>query len=123
MRGVADTLNNQVLVGVSYAAYKKFSQKREVVFIKQELVVSSHAIGENNFHFVFVSTYRRDIFVTRLMQELTLAYIIEKMQKLDVQLLAYTFCPYHLHLFFSNLRKVVETEFVRQIKGYSFFMI
>jgi putative transposase len=98
-------------------------RKREVVSMKQELVVSSHAVGESNFHFVFIPAYRRDIFISPLVQELTLAYILEKMQKLKVQLLAYNFGPDHLHLFVSNLRFVGEIEFVRQVKGYSSFMM
>ena len=91
--------------------------------MKQELVVSSHAVGESNFHFVLTPAYRRNIFVNPLVQELTLAYIVEKMRRLKVRLLAYNFGPDHLHLFVSNLRYVGEIEFIRQIKGYSSFMM
>lgn len=89
--------------------------------MKKELVVSSHAVGESNFHIQLTPAYRRDIFENTLVQELTLAYIIEKMQQLHVQLLAYNYGPDHLHLFVGNLRRVGEIEFVRQIKGYSSF--
>jgi len=91
--------------------------------MKKELVISGHATGESNFHIQLTPAYRRDIFAEPLVQELTLAYIVEKMQKLDVQLLAYNFGPEHLHIFIGNLRRVGEIEFVRQIKGYSSYMM
>ena len=87
--------------------------------MKTELVVSSHAVGESNFHLQFTPAYRRDIFRDSLVCELTLAYIFMKLQELKVQLLAYNFGPDHLHLFVSNLRFVSEIELVRQIKGFS----
>ncbi len=88
-----------------------------------ELVVSSSAVGESNFHLQFTPAYRRDIFFDPLVRELTLAYIVEKMRKLKVVLLAYGFGPDHLHLFVGNVRFVGEIELVRQIKGFSSYMM
>jgi len=58
-----------------------------------------------------------------MVQELTLAYILTKLQQFHVQLLAYNFGPDHMHLFVSNVRFVSEVEMIRQIKGYSSFMM
>jgi putative transposase len=91
--------------------------------MKSILVNSSHSVGESNFHILLTPAYRRDVFVDKLIRELTLAYIVLKMRLLKVNLLAYNFGPDHLHLFISNLRFVGEIEFVRQIKGYSSFMM
>jgi len=91
--------------------------------MKKELVVSSHAVGESNYHLQLTPAYRRDIFLSTLVMELTLAYILMKLNQLNVQLLAYNFGPDHLHLFVSNVRFVSEIELIRQIKGYSSYMM
>jgi REP element-mobilizing transposase RayT len=91
--------------------------------MQNELIISSHAVGESNYHIQLTPAYRQDIFVDPLIAELTLGYIVQKMKDLRVCLLAYNYGPDHLHLFFSNLRFVSEVEFVRQIKGYSSYMM
>jgi len=57
--------------------------------MKNELIVSNHAVGESNYHLQLTPAYRRDIFYDPLVQELTLAYIVIKLKELKVQLLAY----------------------------------
>ena len=91
--------------------------------MKTELILSSHAVGESNFHLQLTPAYRQDIFRNSLVAELTLAYIALKLRELKVKLLAYNFGPDHLHLFVSNVRFVGEIELVRQIKGYSSYMM
>lgn len=85
----------------------------------ERLVVTSHAVGESNFHIQLTPAYRQDIFEDGQVIELTLAYILEKLNELKVTLAGYGFGPDHLHLFLSNVRFVGEIELVRQIKGYS----
>ena len=85
----------------------------------EQLVISGHSIGESNYHIILVPAYRRDIFRDKLVRELTIVYIVEKLQQFKVQLLAYDFGPDHLHLFVSNVRFVSEVELIRNIKGYS----
>lgn len=87
--------------------------------MKMELVKSSHAVGESNFHIQLTPAYRQDVFIDEQVAELTLAYIIEKLNQFKVVLLGYGFGPEHLHLFVANVRFVSEVELVRQIKGYS----
>jgi len=91
--------------------------------MKNELVVSSHAVGESNYHLQITPAYRQDIFEDEKVKELTLAYILTKLKELKVKMLAYNFGPDHLHLFVSNVRFVSEIELVRQMKGYSSFMM
>ena len=88
-----------------------------------KLVKSSHAVGESNYHFVLTPAYRQDIFVNKIISELTIAYIATKLKDLKVELLAYNFGPDHLHLFTSNVRFVSEIELIRQVKGYSSYMM
>lgn len=91
--------------------------------MKEQLVFGGHALGESNYHIGLTPAYRQDIFREKLVRELTMGYISEKLQQLKVQLLAYDFGPDHIHLFVSNVRFVSEIELVRQIKGYSSYMM
>jgi REP element-mobilizing transposase RayT len=86
-----------------------------------KIVVSSHAVGESNFHIQLTPAYRQDVFIDEQVAELALAYIIEKLNQFKVVLAGYGFGPDHLHLFITNVRFVGEVELVRQIKGYSSF--
>jgi putative transposase len=88
-----------------------------------ELVVSSGSVGESNFHILLTPAYRRDIFVDPLVRELTLAYVVQKLKDYKVKILAYNFGPDHMHLFIANVRYIGEIELVRQIKGYSSYMM
>ena len=91
--------------------------------MKTELIKSSHAVGESNFHIQLTPAFRRPIFADEKVAELTLAYILEKLVQLKVQIVAYNFGPDHLHLFVANVRFVSEINLVKQIKGYSSRMI
>ena len=91
--------------------------------METELIISSHAVGEANYHLQLTPAYRQGIFTEPLVQELTLAYILQKLKQHKVILTAYNFGPDHLHLFVSNMRFIGEVELVRQIKGYSSYMM
>jgi len=91
--------------------------------MKMELIKSSHAVGESNFHIQLTPAYRQDIFADGQVSELTLAYIAEKLIECKVVLLGYGFGPEHLHLFVANVRFVSEIELVRKIKGYSSYKL
>ncbi len=91
--------------------------------MEMELVVSSHAVGESNYHLQFTPAYRQDIFVDPLVRELTLAYMVQKLNQHKVVLAGYGFGPDHLHLFVSNVRFVGEIKLVQQIKGFSSYMM
>ena len=86
-----------------------------------KLIKTSHAVGESNFHIQLTPAFRQDIFEDKEVAELTLAYILEKLVELRVEIVGYGFGPDHLHLFVANVRFVSEIELVRQIKGYSSF--
>jgi len=91
--------------------------------MEMKLVASSSAVGESNFHIQLTPAFRQDIFRDEQIAELTFAYILEKLQKLKVVVLGYGFGPDHLHLFLSNVRFVSEIQLVKQIKGYSSYMM
>lgn len=87
--------------------------------MEKELIVSSGAVGESNFHIQLTPAFRRPIFENEQTAELTFGYILEKLSELKVVIVAYNYGPDHLHLFVANVRFVSEVELVRQIKGYS----
>ena len=87
--------------------------------MEKELILSSHAVGESNFHIQLTPAFRQNIFENENVAELTLAYVLEKLAELRVIVVAYNYGPDHLHLFVANVRFVSEVELVRQIKGYS----
>lgn len=91
--------------------------------MKTELVVSSHAVGESCFHLQLTPAYRQPIFDDPIVKELTMAYIVEKLQQHKVVLAGYGFGPDHLHLFVSNVRFIGEIKLVQQIKGFSSYMM
>ena len=91
--------------------------------MKTELIVSSHAVGESNYHIQLTPAYRRDIFSDPMVAELTLAYIAEKLKQHKVILAGYGFGPDHLHIFVSNVRFVGEIKMVQLIKGFSSYMM
>ena len=88
-----------------------------------ELIISQHAVGESNYHIQLTPAYRRDVFQEPLLRELTIAYIAEKLQQHKVILVGYGFGTDHLHLFLSNVRCISEIDLVRQIKGFSSYML
>ena len=91
--------------------------------METKLIKSAHAIGESNYHLQLTPAYRRDIFADPLVQELTLGYVAQKLGQLKVVLLGYGFGQDHFHAFLGNVRHVSEIELVRQLKGYSSFMM
>lgn len=91
--------------------------------MKTELVVSGHAVGESNYHLQLTPAYRQDVFSDPLVRELTLAYVVQKLRQHKVVLTGYGFGPDHMHLFVSNVRFIGEIELVRQLKGFSSYMM
>ena len=88
-----------------------------------ELVVCSGSVGESNFHIQLTPAYRQDIFTDALVRELTIAYIVQKLMQYKVKILAFNYGHDHLHLFIANVRYLGEIELVRQIKGFSSYMM
>lgn len=88
-----------------------------------ELLHNSHYVGEGNSHIQLTPAYHQAIFSRKLVRELTPAYIAAKLKELGVKTFAYDFAHDHLHLFVCDARSVGEIELVRQIKGYSLYML
>ena len=91
--------------------------------METELIASAHAVGESNYHIQLTPAYRRKIFEDPLFRELTIVYIYEKLKQHKVILSGYGFGKDHLHLFVSNVRFVGEIQMVKEIKGYSSYMM
>jgi putative transposase len=91
--------------------------------METKLIKSAHAVGESSYHIQLTPAYRQAVFGDKLLQELTIGYIAQKLSQCKAVLLGYGFGQDHLHLFLGNVRHVGEIELVRQIKGYSSYML
>lgn len=79
----------------------------------------AHCVGEANWHLQFTPAYRQDIFVNKLVRELTLNFLFEGAKKLGVIISALEFGPDHVHLFLEQTRKVSVSYAVQILKGFS----
>ncbi len=91
--------------------------------MKNELVRHTHSVGECNLHLQFTPAYRQDVFIEPLVRELTIAYLVQKAQELDVNVAAIECGPDHIHLFIKNWRKYSISKLAQFLKGYSSKMI
>lgn len=68
------------------------------------LVRTSSSVGESNLHLQLTPAYRRNIFVDKQIWELVLIYIKEKLNKMDIILLAAESGKDHSHIFLANCK-------------------
>ena len=80
---------------------------------------SAHCVGESNWHLQFTPAYRRPIFGDQLTRELTVAYLIEAAQELNLHVGAIDCGPDHIHLFIQETRKHSVIDVVQKLKGSS----
>ena len=88
-----------------------------------ELARSAHSVGESNLHLQITPAYRRDVFADPLVRELTVSYLLQKAQNLNIHVAAIECGPDHAHLFITNWKNYSPAELARQLKGYSSFMM
>ena len=87
--------------------------------MKNELRHSAHSVGETNLHLQFTPAYRRDIFREPLARELTIAYLVERSQQLNVRVAAIDCGPNHIHLFIEDWKNYAIKDLARELKMYS----
>ncbi|MEK6938229.1 MAG: IS200/IS605 family transposase [Nanoarchaeota archaeon] len=84
-----------------------------------ELRASGHTVGETNLHLQFTPAFRRDIFVDKLVRELTVAYVLQRSKKMKVDIAAIECGPDHLHLFVKNWKNWKIPVLAGSLKSYS----
>ena len=87
--------------------------------MKNDLQHSSHTVGESNLHLQFTPAYRKDIFSSRIVKELTVAYLVERAQQLEVSVSAIDCGPDHIHLFIENWKNWSISGLACELKKYS----
>ncbi len=87
--------------------------------MKSELRHSAHTVGESNLHLQFTPAYRRDIFRSTLTRELTIAYLVERAQQLNVHVAAIDCGPDHIHLFVEDWKNWAIAALARELKSYA----
>ena len=80
--------------------------------MKNELIHSAHTVGKTNLHLQF-------IFCEPLARELTIAYLVERAQRLKVRIAAIDCGPDHVHLFIEDLKKYAVKDLARELKAYA----
>src|SRR3989338_5493247 len=84
-----------------------------------ELRHSAHTVGETNLHLQFTPAYRREIFREPLARELTIAYLVERVQQLKVRVAAIDCGPDHIHLFVEDWKNYAIKDLARELKMHS----
>ena len=88
-----------------------------------ELVRTSSSVGESCLHLQLTPAYRRDIFVSEQVRELTKIYFLEKSKKLNIIITAMDFGPDHFHVFITNWKKYSVEKIANELKGFSSYMM
>ncbi len=83
------------------------------------LRASGHTMGETNLHLQFTPAYRRDIFLDKLVRELTVAYVLQRSKEMKVEITAIECGPDHLHLFVKNWKNWKIPVLAGSLKSYS----
>ncbi len=88
-----------------------------------ELVRTTSTVGEINLHLQLTLAYRRDIFVSEQVKELTKLYFLEKAKKLGIIIAALDFGPDHVHAFITNWKRYSVEKLVNELKGFTSYMM
>ena len=83
------------------------------------LVASAHNVGESNLHLQFTPAYRRAVFASRVLRDVTTSLLIEKARELGITIAAIDYGPDHLHLFITNWRRWSIAALAQRLKGSS----
>jgi len=81
------------------------------------LQTSAHSVGESNLHLQFTPAYRRDVFESRVLRDVTTSLLVEQAEKLEVTLAAFDYGPDHLHLFVTNWKCWSVSDLAQRFKG------
>lgn len=87
--------------------------------MKNDLQHSCHTVGESNLHLQFTPAYRQEIFYNNIVKELTVAYLVERAQQLNVFVSAVDCGPDHIHLFIENWKNWSIQSLACELKKYS----
>ena len=81
------------------------------------LLASAHSVGESNLHLQFTPAYRRDVFESRVLRDITTSLFIEQAQALRIDVSALDYGPDHVHLFVTNWRRWSVSDLAQRLKG------
>lgn len=78
---------------------------------------SAHTVGETNLHLQFTPAYRRDVFESRVLRDVTTSLLFEQAKKLNIHLAALDYGPDHVHLFVENWKRWSIPDLAQRLKG------
>ena len=88
-----------------------------------ELMKTASSVGESCLHLQLTPAYRRDIFASEQVKELTKIYFAEKAKKLGVLISAMDFGPDHFHVFLVNWKRYSVEKLANEFKGFTSYMM
>ena len=91
--------------------------------MKFEVRSYSHSVGEFNYHIQITPAYRRKVMENEVVDKLVKAYIKAKLDELNVRVVAMRGGKDHLHIFVADCKNIAPAELIRQIKGFSSYML
>jgi putative transposase len=91
--------------------------------MKFEVLSYSHAVGEFNYHIQITPAYRQGAMEDDKVDRLVKAYITAKLDELKVRIVTMRGGKEHLHIFVADCKNIAPPELIRQLKGFSSFMM
>ena len=91
--------------------------------MKFEIRSYSHAVGEFNYHIQITPAYRQEVMEDGRVGRLVKAYITAKLNELKVRVVTMRGGKEHLHIFVADCKNIAPSELIRQLKGFSSFMM
>jgi len=88
-----------------------------------ELVRSSHTIGQSCLHLQFTIAYRRQVIRVEQLDKLVKIYLRAGADRIGVNIAALEVAPDHVHVFVSNWKNYSIPEIAKRLKGFSSRMI
>ncbi len=87
------------------------------------LIKTTSCVGESNLHIQLTPAYRQDIFTNKQVKELIIKYIKQKMDNMNIIILAIDCGKDHIHIFVANWKNYTIPQIVQGIKGFSSYMM
>ena len=84
-----------------------------------ELTISSHSVGEANYHHQFTVAYRRDVFADPETRILTRDYLLAAARLHGIQVAAIGFGTDHVHVFTIQCKNHGASQIANILKGFS----
>ena len=81
-----------------------------------------HTVYNVSYHIIWIPKYRKRI-LTEDVKSSLIKYLLEKASKLNIMIESYEIMPDHVHLFVKAKPSISIANIVKNLKGYTSFML